>query len=641
MTPEGLDKALEFSQPGHRKLKDAIRSRLQMSESKMRTRYAQMTKNEERFQAYVPESENDAIRRRLRDDSGLPQYRTVEVPYSYAALMTAHTYYTSVFLARTPVLQVAGRHGEAEMNVQALEAILNYQMSVGEMMIPLFIWLLDPGKYGFGVIGHYWEEQNVTCHKVVEEPVTLFGIPIGDKMKKRDVVIDVPGYHGHKIYNVRPQDFYPDTRVPIRYFQRGEFCARYVEHSWFDIIQGERDGRYFNIKTLKKMRADKDAGNQSVGFASRDGGSEKTVSQLPEASDTLDFDVPPGFIKSYEMYIRLVPKDWGLGKGDKVEIWVVTASANGVIYGCEPLGEYHGQFPFDVIEHEPEGYALFSRSMLEISQPLADIVSWLFNTHFYNVRASLNNQWVADPSMVVMKDLEDPRPGKIIRLLPQAYGKDIRSLLAQMPVQDVTRGNLPDVQTVVEFIQRCLGVTDQSMGMLPTKSHTTATAVRTSSSFGVNRMKTNCEYYSAMGWSPFTQKLIQGTQQHLDIDRMYRVAGDSASFGKPFVQVNPEAIAGMYDYVPVDGTMPIDRFAQAQLWQMLIGQVAKMPQIAGQYDMGKIFGWVAGLAGIKNMAQFKLVPDEQLMQQAQRGNVVPISQAAQPKSQLPMVGPTQ
>jgi hypothetical protein len=74
---------------------------------------------------------------------------------------------------------------------------------------------------------------------------------------------------------------------------------------------------------------------------------------------------------------------------------------------------------------------------------------------------------------------------------------------------------------------------------------------------------------------------------------------------------------------------------------MLIGQVAKMPQIAGQYDMGKIFGWVAGLAGIKNMAQFKLVPDEQLMQQAQRGNVVPISQAAQPKSQLPMVGPTQ
>jgi hypothetical protein len=259
----------------------------------------------------------------------------------------------------------------------------------------------------------------------------------------------------------------------------------------------------------------------------------------------------------------------------------------------------------------------------------------------------LNNQFIVDPSMVVMQDLQDPNPGKLIRLKPQAYGRDVRTLLTQLNVQDITRGNLPDMQMVTDFIQRCLGVTDQAMGMLPSKSHVTATATRTSTSMGVNRMKTNCEYYSAMGFGPFTQKLIQGTQQHMDFEQAMRVAGDLNQFSsKPYVQVTPDLIAGFYDYIPVDGTLPVDRFAQANLWQMIMGQMMKDPRVYQTYDSAKIFAWVAGLAGIKNMTRFRLVPDEQAMQQAQAGNIIPLNQAAKPRvnenepRQVPNLGPT-
>ena len=91
----------------------------------------------------------------------------------------------------------------------------------------------------------------------------------------------------------------------------------------------------------------------------------------------------------------------------------------------------------------------------------------------------------------------------------------------------------------------------------------------------------------------------------------------------------PEDIQGFFDFVPVDGTLPIDRMAQANLWKELMGGLRMMPpQIAQEYDWTRIFAWVAQLAGLKNISQFKVqvVPDAQLQQQAQQGNVIPMPQ---------------
>ena len=165
------------------------------------------------------------------------------------------------------------------------------------------------------------------------------------------------------------------------------------------------------------------------------------------------------------------------------------------------------------------------------------------------------------------------------------------------------------------------------MGMMEAGGRKTATEVRTSTSFGVNRLKTQCEWFSATGFAPYTQKLIQRTQQNLSIPRQYRLVGDLAQFSPQFAMVGPEDIAGFFDFEAVDGTLPVDRFAQANLWQMLMGQLQNYPQILAQYDVAKIFAWVANLAGIKNIAQFRLIPDQQAMMQAQAGNIVPISAA--------------
>jgi hypothetical protein len=220
--------------------------------------------------------------------------------------------------------------------------------------------------------------------------------------------------------------------------------------------------------------------------------------------------------------------------------------------------------------------------------------------------------------------------------------------LQQLQVGDVTRAHVGDMSMLADILQRVTGVNDNIMGLVNSGGRKTATEVRQSTTMGVNRLKTTCELYSAMGFSQMAQRLLQQTQQLMDSDRQYRIVGDAATFSPGFVNVSPDTIAGFYDFMPVDGTLPVDRFAQANLWQMMLAQVSKVPQIAAGYDLGRIFAWVGSLAGLRNIQQFRIQPQapEALAQQVRAGNVIPLEAAQRdlglPPNQLqvPQIGPS-
>jgi len=96
--------------------------------------------------------------------------------------------------------------------------------------------------------------------------------------------------------------------------------------------------------------------------------------------------------------------------------------------------------------------------------------------------------------------------------------------------------------------------------------------------------------------------------------------------GDPFINVTPDLIAGQYNIVPVDGTLPIDRLAQFNAWKAMLSTMYSTP--AGQmmlqgFDMVKLFGWMFSIGGLKNVNQFKA----QVMQpgQAPAPGMVPIT----------------
>lgn len=622
---------LKYGTPKHAAILEALRQRREFSQYYMRNRHDMWAKMEDRFRAYVNHTANDRTRRVLQTQ-GKPQYVTIDVPYSYAMLLTAHTYWTSVFLSRNPVLQYQGMSGEAQQSEQAVEALINYQLSAAGMMLPLYLWFMDAGKYGLGVIGNAWAEEFNVISEIAEVPAVYFGIPIPGKTKKARMVKKIPQYKGNKIFNIRPHDFLPDPRVPLSRLQEGEFCGRLVDLGWNTVVKREQDGWFYNIEELRRnLKAGrtwlKDSGSSQLELPA----TMNTLYHRGQVEDgsTYNQKKEKSYIEGMEMTVELVPNDWGLGNSTYPEKWVFTVGNDEVILNAMPQGAYHGKFEYFVLEYEIEGYALSKRSMLEIVDPLNEVLSWLFNSHMYNVRKTLNDQMIVDPSRITMKDLTDPVSGRIIRLKPEAYGTPAAEAVHQLTVADITKGHMQDAGAVMEMMQRVLGVTENVMGMVNPGGRKTATEVRTSSTFGVNRLKTNCEYLSAMGFTPWAEVVLANSQQRFDQQMKLRIAGRTGGqmMGEPFVNVDPASIAGKFDFIPVDGTLPIDRFAQANLWKEIAQAMRSMPEVAQQFDWAGIMGWIAQLSGAKNFDQFRInvVPDATAMLAAQAGNVTPIT----------------
>jgi len=592
----------------HEKIIQELSTRVQMAEKAHSDQIEKWQKAEQLVMAYVPESADDSRRRAARDD-GTPGYTTIQIPYSYALLMAAHTYWTSVFLARNPVHQYSGRHGETEMQTQALEAIVDYQLHVGELLAPYYLWIYDVGKYGIGILGEYWAEESHHYSELIIDPTT---------QQPAYVTSRIGGYVGNKVYNVPPYDFYPDPRIPVRRFQEGEFCAVYREISWNNLIRKQEDGYYTNLDEVKKTPTRR---------RSYTGGEWSSAPQPIDMIGSSDAK-HPAWVGVFEVYVTLIPDEWGLGAMNMPEKWCFTMTSDfSLLLAAHPLGLMHDRYPYEVLETEPEAYSLWTRGIPEIIAPIQETMDWLVNSHFYNVRAIANGRFIYDPSRVDASQLESGEPGWMVALRPEAWGTvtDIKQVFQQVQMGDPTQQHFSDFEQMFHIGERAMGINESIMGSF-SGGRKTAAEVRTTTGFGVNRLKTGSEFMSASGFSRHSMKLVQNTQQLLDQALKVRLVGDLMNMAGPqFVMVDKESIAGAYNFVPIDGTQPVDRFAQATLWKDILGQLARLPMIMQQYDMGKIFAWTASLAGLKNIEQMKVqvLPDQQLAGQATAGNVIP------------------
>lgn len=626
---------IPYQSPLHRKVCSMIMSRVKLAQKSRTEQETIWRQAEERTLAYVKESEVDATRRNKRENAGKPAYTTIQLPYSYALLMSAHTYWTSVFFGRNPIHQFSGRHGESEMQVQALEALIDYQVEVGQLLGPYYIWFYDAGKYGAGILGEYWDVERVAFGQLAEFPD-----PVTGKTSLYQATVEMEAYKGNKVYNVNPFDFWHDPRVTLKNFQSGEFCVVRKRMIWNDVVRRMAAGYYDKGQKefLRKHATARPADDNSAQLK-RPSWSEMELSIDWDPDGTNNDKKHPSAVFAYEFYVDLIPSEWGVGPESFPQKWCFTITEDfGLVLGAQPLGYMHCKYPFSILEPEVEGYSSVTRGIPEIVKPLQDTMDWLINSHFYNVRQTLNNQFIVDPSKLVLKDVEAGQPGFIWRLRPEAFGTPIDNVFKQVPVTDVTRSNMQDLQQMFGLGERTLGINDQIMGVLNTGGRKTATEVRTAAGFGTNRLKTNTEYMSAMGFSGHARKLVQNTQQFYDAPMKLKIVGDLAqAAGMPFMMVPPEMIAGFYNFSPVDGTLPIDRMAQANLWKDMMANLRGMPpQVSMGFDWTKIFSWVGTLAGLKNINQFKIqiLPDQQLQNAAAQGNVIPMPSAG-PKNLPP------
>lgn len=295
-------------------------------------------------------------------------------------------------------------------------------------------------------------------------------------------------------------------------------------------------------------------------------------------------------------------------------------------------------YPIAIAAPDYDGYSISPVSKLETQYGLQHTLNWLFNSHVTNVRKAINDMLIVDPYMINMKDLQNPEPGKLIRMRRPAWGRGVRDAVMQLAVNDVTRQHISDASWIIGWMNNIVGVDESMMGSLRqggperlTKSEFQGT--RQSS---MTRLEHMAKVVSMQAMQDIAYFFAAHTQQMMTEDAYVNTIGEwqmrlekehGLNVKNNRMKVRPQDLLIDYDVVCRDGSIPSPN--DANVWVEMFQTVAEHPELNQRFDIVRIFEKIARANGEKNVQEFyRIVPDEQVMADVEKGNLVPQAQVA-------------
>jgi len=606
--PNGEERPIDRLVPNSQLHNDVLAKlvgRLDYSERSMQAFYSRWNVNEKKVQAYINLPDYEKQLKEMTKAGEPPQIVSITVPYTYATIWTIVTYLVHTFCGQKPLFKIEANSGESVKPAQNMELVLQYNADHTKLVAALFQWFLDDAMYGVGVTRTLWSVER--SKRTIWQPQPV--VPgLMNSMQKVRSRVEKTTYEGNEVINVDPFLFFPDPRVAMsKVAKDGEFVFWRSYEGKYNLKLEELAGNLKWIDNISEMPRDTYGSSNSRSVRSKLVGGESMPGD-PNVRDARS----EAFYQIDQGTVLLVPKQWGLGDEETPEKWIFSIGNKSQIIQAEPFDADHGKHPVNVIESTTLGYGFGQPGTVDMLGPIQDSLSWFINSHIYNVRATLNNMWVVDPSMIEMQDLKSPKPGKLVRMKRSAYGQDVRSALSQLPVQDVTGGHINDMQMFMRMGDQLSAVNDNLRGIQSSGGRKTATEVRTSGEAGASRLAARARYISAQGLTDMAEMMSLNCQQYMSEAFFYQVVGKNGAMDS--FLVNPPEVAGDFKYPVSDGSLPTDKVALLEVWKEIWMAVAQSPVLSQQYDQAGIFDYVAELGGAKNISQFKVQvqPDEQV-----------------------------
>lgn len=598
----------------HAKLVSLVRSRRQMSEKAMGRLHPGWRSADRIYRHYVDPSQVDRDGKRL-----YPWARDIVVPLSFAIVQTQLAWEMSAFTQRLPVVPLNGVSPEDVKPAKVMEQVLQHEWAGDKMALALYQWLLDRRRYGLGVVWINWVRD--ATRQMLEEPKTLdlpmlgVKIPIGTKKVWKDRV----RYEGNRLEPVDPFMFFPDPRVPIGQCHKGEYVGYRMQRHYNDLLLKQTDGQYANVEAIPKNRRAAGAGASGIvgdQFGRQVGAGGQTNVQGPALGSWLtqvgldsQQGQDGGTVDCDVMVVRIIPKNYELGPESSPQKYVIVLANDAVVIRAKPYEYDHDELPAAVIELTPDQHVYATPGVVEHIEDLQDYLSWLWNSHAQNVRRTLNNQFLADPSLVEIADLLSPQPGLIARLRREAWGRPgaLEGALKQFPVVDVTKTHFQDMDSVINMIQRVAAAPENLQGILMAGDRTLGEQ-QMAVSAAQGRLKLEAQMAWLQGMTRVTHMRISNIQQFMSEDKWIQVLGTyPRALGMiadtKFLRVGPDEVQGQFTYEQPDMIVRQDEKILQAMREIFLA-VAKEPELRQRFDLVKLFEPMAQMAGIKNIDDY-------------------------------------
>lgn len=637
-----IEERLGPSKSLHQEVLSKLQSRRDSAESHIEDRKDQWRQTNNKMRMYI-----DLTRKAKKADGStdqdtkeMPFDRAIVVPASYSILRVLLTQLMSIFGSREPMVQIRGRGPEDVDPAKVMESVLGYDLEEMGAFRSVYAMCQDSLKFGAGIMYDSWHSEYGNQVVTMEQQPLLPGMPPTQVQTTQWGAIKE-----HNLWTpINPFNFYPDPRVPISAPQDGEFIGHRFHRGHMYLAERQQDngGPYFNVAQLRdrassRGREEDDGTDLGIG-----GFKENSIDELDRGTYQLD-----------HMQIKLIPAEWKLGPGTNPEIWWFTWADDAVIIRAHPCPYDHQQFTYSIAESDPDFHSAFNPGIVESLDGLQRYMDWMYNSHLQNLMRHLNDAFIYAPALIEEYDVANPGPARHMRLtqigeeLLMSGGYSIDQFVHQLPVQDVTAPHLSAVSNLFQLAQRMSAANDPQMGM-PTPDKRTLGEIQVINASASQRLTIVARMIDAMALSPLAKRAIANRQQFTSMETYFRIMGEDAALANSqHVLTNREGIQGNFDYVPTDGILPPDPVRQASTWMQIAENLARYVPLMMQMGITPPDGMVPDLnavlkeafksMGARNIDRFyvpmqapQVMPDEQVDQGVQQGDMVPVGPDGMP-----------
>jgi hypothetical protein len=594
-------KDLNFDPTGdkHDKIAQMVLTKASMAYQKMQQKHADWNQIDNVLRAYVAPED-------VKQENEDGTFNKIIVPISRITLDTIITYMMAAFI-RDPIHQYSGTGPEDILRAQFMTEIVNIHARWFDHTMPIYTAFRDMFAYGIGGSHMHWQVEK------------LRGVVLDDNGQR------VPGpseisREGNALMEIDPYRLILDPNVPAHKVQEGEILGWVTRTTYGKLrrLEVNNEGLFFNVQYLQEIT-----------------GRSTAFDPNPDHLDDMGHWEGERPVDVLWFYMDLIPKDHELGKGTDPEKWMFALAGDNLLIAARPANLFHDRFPVAIGCPDTDGHTSWPDSRLGSIFDLQEHVNFLFSSHIANVKRSVNNELIYDPMMINEKDINDPKPGKRIRLRKPAWGRGgIDNYVTQLKVQDLTQQNMNDVAFLRQLSEDTSGskVNRGQVNQGPRISSAQAQADRFNN---LSRLEKDAILISSQYMRPMGRMFAAHTQQFMTQGVMLSTTGELQRVLKTVfpgrepvgqVEVDFEMLLGnQLDLLTADGTIPGREDPDS--WITLLQVIGGFPQAIQAIDIPRMIMHIARQLGAKSVDQFintevQVQPDEQILRQVRAGNLV-------------------
>ncbi len=621
--PNGLN--LKPGSDLHNKLRNKIWQRANSSRHEISKRFSSWREMDRILTTYIPLKDKE--KQLKKKDPSKPV--SIVFPYSYSMLEALLTYLSMAFF-QDPIFQYEGVENDDVIGAMLMELVINLHCIKNKVPLNIHTALRDSLVYGVGIAIPGWTTRY--GRKLIKSSI-ITQSELGEQRSEESQMVEALLFEGNDLSNIDPYMWLPDPSVASSDIQSGEFIG-WVDRDNYMNLLSEENSPHSNLFNVKYLRFKKD--KRSTLALDQSDRQEHCKGSKDLHHGTWNVTNPVDIIK---MYVTIIPREWELGTSEYPEKWYFELAADDVIIACERADHNHGMYPVSVASPEFDGYSITPIGRLEILYGLQHTLDFLFNSHTSNVRKAINDMLIVDPFLVNIEDLKDPQPGKLIRLRRPAWGRGVDKVVQQLDIQDITRANIADSVYITQWMDRVSGADQSMQGYLRQggPERLTRSEFQGTRGSAISRLQRLAMLIGIQFMQDIGTMYAVHAQQYMSQEVYVKIAGRYAKqlagiFGKDAsrARVTPYDLAINYDLIVRDGSIPGGNFSDA--WIELFRVIGTTPELLQQFDIARIFMYIAQQLGAKNIEDFKrnmnqiqtqTMPDEVVDKEAQAGNLVP------------------